>query len=83
MTPIIKRLELAEAALVKNGFVLVDDVWVASKAKTPVYVEDLLDMLEADKGRSVSVLAGYMGTCELAINAEKLCQQLRKKLILP
>jgi hypothetical protein len=29
VTPIIKRLELAEAALMKNGFVLVDDVWVA------------------------------------------------------
>jgi len=29
VTPIIKRLELAEAALLKNGFQCVDDVWVA------------------------------------------------------
>lgn len=30
MTPIITRLQLAEAALLKNGFMLVDDVWTAA-----------------------------------------------------
>lgn len=28
MTPIITRLQLAEEALLKNGFTLVDDAWV-------------------------------------------------------
>lgn len=35
MTPIIKRLEMAEAALVKNGFECVDNVWAAPAPATP------------------------------------------------
>ena len=38
MTPIIKRLEMAEAALLKNGFVLVDDVWVPPAL--PKWIDD-------------------------------------------
>ena len=52
MTPIIKRLELAEAALAKNGFVLVDDVWVASDSGRDAALVDVLVEAGREYGNS-------------------------------
>lgn len=49
MTPIIKRLELAEAALLKNGFVLVDDVWAAPAIQQEDLRETLIDLANTQR----------------------------------
>lgn len=54
MTPIITRLQLAEEALLKNGFTLVDDVWMPPAE--PVCTVPPL-------GRYCTRTAGHEGPC--------------------